>query len=113
MSFTKTTDTLFSGYKPKTQDPFDDSVTPKNSVVTPEPSAPQETQPETKGFNNGGMFTGPEPTVISDPAPVASNNYSDHMNMMSQANAQVDANGNPVYATYSYDPIQPIILLLV
>ena len=104
MSFTKTTDTLFSGYKPKTQDPFDDSVTPKNSVVTPEPSAPQETQPETKGFDDGGMFTGPEPTVISDPAPVASNNYSDHMNMMSQANAQVDANGNPVYATYSYDP---------
>ena len=79
-----------------TIDPYDDSqtTTPKSN----DPSIFEDTTAPTT-----------DPSLYSDEglgvnAPVTSDTYTDHMNSMAQANAQVDGNGNPIYATYSYNP---------
>ena len=98
MSSTKTTDSLFSAYKPK---PI---VEPTTTIVAP--TTPKSTDPSLFEDTTAPIVN---PSLYSDEGlgvnpPVTSDNYTDHMNSMAQANAQVDANGNPVYATYSYNP---------
>jgi len=98
MSSTKTTDSLFSAYKPE---PI---VEPTTTIVAP--TTPKSTDPSLFEDTTAPIVN---PSLYSDEGlgvnpPVTSDNYTDHMNSMAQANAQVDANGNPVYATYSYDP---------